>query len=231
MRAENDCTLTGNSDLIIFLFGGVVRVLFEQEPKQMNRSSGLMIALLVIGVSSFGFHRSEAHESEVQTVDIRSLPKQWQPKQPVRRWKYLIVHHSASERGSVESIDRYHKSRKDANGNPWKGIGYHFVIGNGNGLEDGTIEPTFRWRGQLSGAHAGVREYNDFGIGICLIGNFEQKLPTQRQQESLKQLLLALTQTFQVDSEQILRHGQIRQTACPGKLIPLKQWVKQWLKD
>ena len=140
----------------------------------------------------------------------------------MRSWKYLVVHHSATNGGSVESIDRNHKQRRDANGIPWRGIGYHFVIGNGQGMPDGKVQPTFRWDGQLSGAHAGRREFNELGIGICLIGNFEQSPPTEAQLQSARRLIQELMDEFGMDREQILRHGDLKVTACPGKLFSME---------
>ena len=46
-------------------------------------------------------------------------------------WQYLVIHHSGTAAGSVASIHADHRRRVDAAGNPWLGIGYHFVIGNG----------------------------------------------------------------------------------------------------
>ena len=63
----------------------------------------------------------------------------------LRDWDYIVLHHTASESGSVASIHEEHLRRKDKNGNAWLGIGYHFVIGNGSGMDDGEIEPTFRF--------------------------------------------------------------------------------------
>src|SRR5262245_58451468 len=57
----------------------------------------------------------------------------WKPTTKTRDWKYIVVHHTATESGSVDTIHESHLKNKDKNGNPWLGIGYHFVIGNGSG--------------------------------------------------------------------------------------------------
>jgi len=62
----------------------------------------------------------------------------------------------------------------DRSGKPWLGIATHFVVGNGQKWVDGEVQATFRWHKQLPGAHAAYRDHNDNGIGICLIGNFDQ---------------------------------------------------------
>ena len=55
----------------------------------------------------------------------------WKPEAEVRDWEYIVIHHTASSSGSVESIHELHSKKKDKSGNSWLGIGYHFVIGNG----------------------------------------------------------------------------------------------------
>ncbi len=147
----------------------------------------------------------------------------WRPKKTPRDWKHLVVHHTAANSGSVESIHEQHLKNKDKDGNPWLGIGYHFVIGNGHGMDDGAVEPTFRWKQQLAGAHAGVAEYNQRGIGIVLIGNFEKTAPTAAQLKSVKDLLSILAREYQIDADHVIGHGDVKATECPGRLFPMKE--------
>lgn len=147
----------------------------------------------------------------------------WRPTVKPRNWKSIVLHHTAAEAGSVESIHETHLKRKDASGNNWLGIGYHFVIGNGNGMGDGEIEPTFRWKQQMHGAHAGEKEHNQTGIGITLIGNFEEKPPTSRQLAAVKQLVSVLKAEYGIPNDQVIGHGDVKATACPGKLFPLEE--------
>jgi len=147
----------------------------------------------------------------------------WRPGTKERDWKYIVLHHTAADAGSVESIHETHLQRKDANGNPWLGIGYHFVIGNGQGMTDGDIEPTFRWKQQLQGAHAGSSDpaYNQQGIGIVLIGNFEKTPPTAKQLTALKELVRTLKTNYRISAQNIIGHRDVRATECPGKLFPM----------
>ena len=147
----------------------------------------------------------------------------WKPDVEEREWKYIVLHHTAADRGSVESIHETHLQRKDKNGNSWLGIGYHFVIGNGNGMGDGEVQPTFRWREQLHGAHAGNREYNQLGIGITLVGNFEKSPPTEAQMSSVIQLVAQLKKEYGISEDQIFGHADVKATACPGKYFPLEE--------
>jgi N-acetylmuramoyl-L-alanine amidase len=145
----------------------------------------------------------------------------WRPSAPARQWTWIVIHHTASSHGSVESINAAHLQRRDRNGNPWKGIGYHFVIGNGNGMDDGEIEPTFRWRGQLPGAHAGDDDHNQHGVGIALVGNFELAPPSAAQMAAVKRLVTVLRTRYGIETSNVLRHGDIKATACPGKYFPM----------
>lgn len=148
---------------------------------------------------------------------------EWPADVPLKEWQYIVLHHTATSTGDVQSIHAEHQQRKDSAGNPWRGIGYHFVIGNGNGMPDGAIEPTFRWYDQSSGAHAGVGLYNDYGVGVCLIGNFEETPPTPRQIAAVKRLVGAIKGECGIETSGVVRHGDIKATACPGKLCPFDE--------
>ena len=145
----------------------------------------------------------------------------WKPTVAARDWKYIVLHHTASSNGNVESIHETHLQRKDSDGNPWLGIGYHFVIGNGQGMGDGAIEPTFRWKQQMHGAHAGDREYNQQGIGIVLVGNFDEQPPSPAQLTAVKRLVQILRTEYNITSDRIVGHGKVKATNCPGKYFPL----------
>jgi hypothetical protein len=155
----------------------------------------------------------------------------WEPAESSREWTSIVIHHTAADHGSVESIHEAHLKRKDKNGNPWQGIGYHFVIGNGGGMPDGEIEPTFRWRQQIQGAHAGSAEYNEQGIGIALIGNFDEGPPSASQVAAVKQLVGALKFRYHILSSKVIGHSDIKATECPGKHFPMEEVRVSYLED
>ncbi len=135
---------------------------------------------------------------------------------PVRDWKYIVIHHSATECGSAAEFDKFHRETKH-----WEnGLGYHFVIGNGHGSGDGQIEIGNRWIKQIDGAHASVHEYNHFGVGICLVGNFNTTNPTANQMTSLITLVTYLQKKCRISSEKIVLHRSVRETECPGRHFP-----------
>lgn len=157
--------------------------------------------------------------SEVAVAGPLDKSFSWDPRSQPRDWKYIVLHHTATEVGSVESIHAEHLRRRDADGNPWRGIGYHFVIGNGHGMPDGKIESTFRWREQDVGAHAGTKTHNEAGIGVCLVGDFDRAPPTDAQEEALREILAALQGEFHIPDDRVLRHSHLKATLCPGRFL------------
>ena len=134
----------------------------------------------------------------------------------IRPWKYVVIHHSASDSGDAASIGKYHKDEKG-----WvNGLGYHFLIGNGTDSEDGQIEAGNRWDDQIDGAHAGNDKYNKHGVGICLVGNFENEEPSSSQLSSLTYLINYLQERCNIPRNQVIMHKDFRKTACPGRHFP-----------
>ena len=140
---------------------------------------------------------------------------------PLRRWKYVVIHHSATEVGSAQAFDRAHRARG------WDGLGYHFVITNGRGGPDGAVTVGSRWLSQKHGAHCGgtpANEYNEIGIGICLVGDFTDQMPTNAQIDSLRQLVSFLVRTYGIDSRNVIGHREApnARTECPGRKLDLQ---------
>ena len=132
-----------------------------------------------------------------------------------RAWRHIVIHHSATDAGSAAAFDRYHR---DVRG--WQGLGYHFVIGNGRGAPDGELVASKRWLGQCAGAHAGSDTYNESGIGICLVGDFEHARPTVKQMARLREIVETLMERFDIPASNVLRHSDISATKCPGGNFP-----------
>jgi len=156
---------------------------------------------------------------------VSTLSARLSPEVAARKWEYIVLHHSATEGATVEAIDTAHRARKDAAGKPWLGIGYHFVVGDGQGIADGLIEPTFRWRDQIHGAHSGDRPHNDAGIGICLVGNFDEHPPSQRQIAATRKLIADLQKTYAIRTVNVVVHRDLSVTNCPGKEFDLQQFI------
>jgi hypothetical protein len=154
-------------------------------------------------------------------VETPSEPA-WEPAVPINNWKYIIVHHSGTAAGSAEIFDKFHREQRHfANG-----LGYHFVIGNGTDSGDGQVEVGGRWTGQLPGAHTKGGEWNKEGIGVCLVGDFMQQHPTERQMASLLRLLNFLQARCQIPSRMVFGHREVVEpgyTKCPGDNLSMPQ--------
>jgi LysM repeat protein len=140
-----------------------------------------------------------------------------------RRWKYIVLHHSGTEEGTLKSLDRYHREQRHME----NGLAYHFLIGNGRGMGDGEIAVGNRWREQLDGGHLRSEEQNKIALGICLIGNFDKTRPTEKQLRSLETLVRALLKRCQLSAGAVRTHQQINvtRTECPGRQFPTRTFL------
>ena len=170
-------------------------------------SIGIVIALMLSGIGGYWLAREK-----------------WFP---FHGWKYIVIHHSATTSGNAESFHRAHVAR----GIPG-GLAYHFVIGNGRGSKNGELEKGHRWSESKAGGHVTIKawNYNVYGIGICLVGNFETTTPTDIQWQALVKKTVQLCRQYAIAPENILGHKDVpfffdhhrtAQTACPGRYLDI----------
>ena len=145
------------------------------------------------------------------------------------RWKYIVIHHSGVDEGTVAGMDRYHREVRHME----NGIAYHFVIGDGHGMKDGEIAVCPRWTKQIDGGHLASEAQDHIALGICLVGNFDKHRPTHRQMRSLRGLVEALMARCHLTAAAIKTHKQINviPTRCPGKYFPFKAFMKDLKAD
>ncbi len=163
---------------------------------------------------------------------LGDIPRWWLPSSNVEKsWTAIVIHHSGTKSGNAAIFDKWHRE-----GNHWEGVGYDFVIGNGTNSGDGEVEVTYRWREQVTGAHCGGTAgnwANRDAVGICLVGNFNQTLPTSRQMQSLVRLIRFLQNRYGIPKSRIYGHKTTPGasiTDCPGKRFPMA-WLKLMLDD
>jgi hypothetical protein len=122
-------------------------------------------------------------------------------------------------------MDRYHRQVLG-----WDELGYHFVVGNGPpAYPDGKVFVGPRWRKQKHGAHCKTPNnyYNEHGIGICLIGNFDESYPTPSQIAALRRLCRFLMKACGFSVNKIYTHGGVTgKTRCPGKHFNLGRFKR-----
>lgn len=147
----------------------------------------------------------------------------------------LVIHHSASPTGSVETITRDHVARG------FETIGYHNVIGNGRPLPDGHISAG-RPHEKIG---AGVFGANSGKLQVCLIGNFARTdegyagPPTEKQLDSLGHWILTNLKRYGIRSSEIYGHREVaiagHGTLCPGfgdkTLREIRRWALEMQRD
>lgn len=177
----------------------------------IKRSNGLKSDLIKVGQSL------KIPDSVGNGEDIKKLLSGTRVSSS--HWKYIVGHHSATKYGNAEIYDRNHRRRGMENG-----LAYHFVIGNGIDSADGEIEVGPRWKKQLEGGHVKNREVNLKGIGICLVGNFQEIHPSKKQMASFTQLVDYLGGDVLKNRYKFSVHKEVdkNHTVCPGKNFPLK---------
>ncbi|MFZ5802556.1 MAG: N-acetylmuramoyl-L-alanine amidase [Candidatus Omnitrophota bacterium] len=140
---------------------------------------------------------------------------------PSRKWKYIVIHHTATDVGNMLSIDQMHHDRGF-----WNGLGYHFLIDNGSsGRASGQIEAGPRWIKQMDGAHCKAGGMNEMGIGIGVVGDFSKNYMSQSQMDSLVYLVKTLQDFYGIPTSRVIGHRDApgAKTECPGDLFP---WVE-----
>jgi len=140
------------------------------------------------------------------------------PKDRLRDWEYIVVHHSGTSGGNAKIFDYYHAEERGME----NGMAYHFVIGNGTDSGDGQIEVGNRWRRQIQGGHLASETLNEIAIGICLVGDFSRSRLGPRQAASLIELVQYLRKMMPEQRLKFRTHREIntRPTECPGRLFP-----------
>ncbi|MBN1786887.1 MAG: N-acetylmuramoyl-L-alanine amidase [Sedimentisphaerales bacterium] len=187
----------------------------------LHRSSREQVAYQVPATKTYYTPKSYK-KSESDT----SVPYGWKPSSRVEKdWDAIIIHHSGTSEGCATAFDNYHRNEKG-----WSEIGYNFVIGNGTGSGNGRVETTSRWQKQKTGAHCktGYSNWaNKDGIGICLVGNFDESRPSRSQMESLSKLVRFLSERYDIPAGRIYGHnttpGHITETSCPGENFPMNK--------
>ena len=144
---------------------------------------------------------------------------------PSNKWRYIIIHHSATDVGSALEFHYAHKRRGYT-----RGLGYHFVIDNGSAEKpNGYIEVSPRWIKQQDGAHCKASSMNHKGIGICLVGDFTGEYVSSKQLSSLVYLVNLLRRYYHIPLKNIMGHGQVpgANTQCPGKRFPWNRFFSR----
>jgi len=121
---------------------------------------------------------------------------------------YITVHHSASPiTTTIDEINEWHRLRDFTLSKLGFYVGYTYVI-----FPNGEIKQT-RLDSEI-GCH--TLNHNKGNIGICLVGNFNDYVPTKEQWEALTGLITEKKAQYFIDNKEIKCHSDWANTECPG---------------
>lgn len=137
--------------------------------------------------------------------------------------EFIIIHHSFTpdddNKREWAAIRNYHVNELG-----WKDVGYHY------GLE--------KWEGQVAicigrpefnvGAHTKEMNMNRRSLGICVVGNYDEKPPEQAKLDMLKTLCLKKMDEYGIIPDNVLGHREVGEwvgldwrkgefKTCPGR--------------
>lgn len=125
---------------------------------------------------------------------------------------FVVIHHSyipaACETKddcikAMQSMQEFHQGDRG-----WNDIGYSFAVGS-----DGRAYEGRGW--STVGAHA--PRYNNKSIGICVIGDWMEKIPPKNQLDTVKNLIdYGVQEGKIIKNYTLIGHRQVRKTECPG---------------
>ena len=158
-----------------------------------------------------------------------------------KRWTSIVIHHSNTPAGDAASVARL-QGATDASG-----IGYHFIIGNGQGITDGFIQVSSRWNRQEVGAHVAsiarqsgngatlvsrqrkpsADELNRHAVGICLIGNGDRRPFTENQMRELATLVRRLQKELNISADHVYLHSDVAGVSSPGRFFSAADFEAQ----
>ncbi len=137
----------------------------------------------------------------------------------------IFIHHSAGRMldcskdeglDAFRSIYRYHTVSRG-----WGDIGYHYVVDPCTG----TVYEGRAGGDGVKGAHVGA--YNTGSIGLMLMGNYSEEIPSEIAIDALGELAAFVSEKYNIDPtgesmfrgeerENLLGHRDVNTTNCPG---------------
>jgi hypothetical protein len=142
-------------------------------------------------------------------------------------WTSVVIHHLEQPAGNLESVDRDHRNAG------LRGLGFHFLIGNGNGLGDGDIQIGYRWLNQTPAAKpASISSgnWNSGVVSICLIGNGNRRPFTEQQMQQLSHLVQRLQQELSISANHVFLGRELgTKNNSPGEFFAEAQFQSQLL--
>jgi hypothetical protein len=181
----------------------------------LTSASALLLALAPPPLVSDGLNSLSATENGTFLDDVFKTHVRARADQ----WKFIYVHQSTTTAGNARTLSF----------SP-DGLCDHFVIGNGNGCQDGEILMSPRWNNQKpASASPGIEHIEPNCISICLVGDFDQSMPTPTQLRRLTQLVTTLQSQFRIDAENVILLSDTASPSSIGRYFPITAFRDQIL--
>jgi hypothetical protein len=121
---------------------------------------------------------------------------------------HIHFHHSAGASGNAATIRAMHEAKG------WGEIGYHAVVCNGDGGPDGEVQ---FGKDDSHTAYSVGNYLNYTALAICMIGDFTQGSPTEKQWDATVGWVREKVALYNIPRENVLGHREARaNSACPG---------------
>jgi len=145
----------------------------------------------------------------------------------LRGWRCVVIHHTGTPGGDLQAAMRVH-----AVAGSGSAATCHFVIGNGQGMDDGEIAATPLWIAQQAvEAPGGVGEADGAippgAVHVVLVGDFENGPLTLDQMNSLVRLTHALANHCRIPLARVFVHSDLEAVACPGSAFPTSELLRR----
>jgi hypothetical protein len=178
-----------------------------------------LTSALLLALAPDSLRPDAAQKSLFASSDPQSFERVFDTTSPIRsgRWRYVFIHHSRTPAGDAVTLaDSPH------------GIPDHFVIGNGDGCQDGEIQITRRWLEQdVPGTIPGLPPTQPNFISICLVGDFDTMHPTANQSQRLAALVSTLQRKLNIPAANVALVSKGEGIAGIGRNFPVKAFRGQ----
>jgi N-acetylmuramoyl-L-alanine amidase len=181
----------------------------------LSLASALLLALAPPPLVAEGYNSLSAADHGPFLDEIFKTTVSPKPAQ----WKFIYIHQSATTAGNASTLAR-----------PGSGVCDHFIIGNGNGCQDGELELSPRWNDQQpAAAPLGVDHIEPTCISVCIVGDFDHSMPTPIQLRRLTQLVSTLQTQFRIGADKVILLTDTAAPSSVGRYFPVTAFRDQIL--
>ena len=166
------------------------------------------------------------------------------------RWSHIVIHHSFTgdtklpdtvgirrfhtsyrQGGNIITEEEYYEKKAEGLGGlsrPWKDIGYHWLIER---LSDGVPTMIAGRSMMMHGAHCRENGMNRRGIGVCVVGNYDEAPPPEDMLEYAADKVAWLCRMYRIPVENIHGHRDFAAyKSCPGTKFDM-EYFRERVED